>query len=197
MKKKLEKSIYNSFEKYIKLLLEICESEIEKIFLLKIIDYILKWPDTFNLSFIIKESLTETIGGKNIITSKVNLQMPGDFGHLCGIKITYFNDIIIEIFPQHAIEIEIGYYEKFKYRLDFGIFKYDKTNLEKPIKKYCVECDGYEYHSTKENIKKDNKRARNILLSQDFATLRFLGTEIYNWDENDIGYFIFNILMKI
>lgn len=64
-----------------------------------------------------------------------------------------------------------------KYRVDFYIIvRYEN---QEPINKYLViECDGYEYHSTKEQIKKDNERQRE-LQKNGYEVIRFSGSEIY------------------
>lgn len=42
-----------------------------------------------------------------------------------------------------------------------------------------VECDGHDYHSSKEQIKKDNERQREIE-NLGYTFIRFSGSEIYN-----------------
>jgi hypothetical protein len=196
MKDQLTKSILDSFEHCLKLVTGICESEIEKIFLLKIIDHVQKRADRYGLSFIITEALTGFVNGDEVITSSVNYQMEGDFGYICGIRITNFiNQTNIEIFPQKKVEFmnPENIMHNIRYRLDFGIYKYNFNETENKIKKYCVECDGYDFHSTKDQIKRDNERMRNLLLQNGFITLRYLGTEIHNWDDVGIGNFIWNL----
>ena len=195
MKYQLTKSISKSFEKSIQLIIDICESEIEKIFLLKIINNILKRPDRYSLSFILVESETKIVNGIEVV-SKVNFQMPDSFGYLCGVRINNFiSKTFVEIFPQKIVEFENpdNILHIMSYRLDFGIYKYNSIDPKTIIKKYCIECDGFEFHNTKEQIKKDNERVRNLLLQHSYTTLRYLGTEIHNWDENEVGRFIWNL----
>ncbi len=194
--KRLLESIKKRFQDNIQLIVDICESEIERIFLLKIVDYTLKRPDCLSISFVLKETLTNTINGRDVIVSDVNYFTPSWFGFLCGFRITNsITNTYIEIFPQEKIEYpkHDNILETVKYRLDFGIYKYSEGDSKTILKKYCVECDGFEYHNTKEQIKKDNQRMRNILLIQDYTTLRYLGTEIINLDENSIGLFLWNL----
>ena len=67
------------------------------------------------------------------------------------------------------------------YRVDFLIefaFKIDGEYLD--ILKLIIECDGHEFHEkTKEQVKKDNKRDRD-LQSEGYDILHFSGSEIYN-----------------
>lgn len=196
MKTQLTNSIQQTFEKSLQLVTNICESEIEKIFLLKVFDYILKRPDRYSFSFILKEIDTEEINGVEAIFAKANFQMPDNFGYLCGIQINnLIKSTFVEIFPQQNIEFPNpdNCLQNIKYRLDFGIYKYLISNPKEVVKKYCVECDGFEFHNTKGQIKKDNERARNLLFVHEYTTLRYLGTEIFNWDEREIGEFIWNL----
>ncbi len=196
MKEQLTNSIQQSFEKSIQLVLDICESEIEKIFILKILDYILKRPDGYSLGFVFKEPETEIINGEEVITSEVNFTMPDYFGYLCGFRINdLVKDIFFEIFPQKKESFfdsgEI--LKEVSYRLDFAIFKYSNFDSKEILKKYCIECDGFDFHNTKDQIKNDNNRIRNLLLRNGYTTIRYLGTEIYNWKESEIGLFIWNL----
>lgn len=61
------------------------------------------------------------------------------------------------------IQIPIG-----RYRVDFGF----------PKIKLAVECDGHEYHSTKDQRGRDASRDR-CLMEHGWKTIRFTGTEIY------------------
>ena len=73
--------------------------------------------------------------------------------------------------------------DKTKYRADFVITMYDAVfGDEGPITDWetqlIVECDGWEYHSTKEQISSDNERDRVILAECGIPTIRFVGREI-------------------
>lgn len=72
------------------------------------------------------------------------------------------------LFPQQEIEIDNKLY-----RVDFMLINYLND------KKIVIECDGYEYHSSKEQIVKDNQRQRD-LENAGYIVIRFLGTEIFN-----------------
>jgi very-short-patch-repair endonuclease len=68
------------------------------------------------------------------------------------------------------------------FRLDFSVFLKDyKTN--NILKKICIECDGYHFHSEKERMIRDNQRTRKLLNEGNFQTIRYLSDEIYeNFD---------------
>lgn len=74
------------------------------------------------------------------------------------------------LIPQTEIETENGIY-----RVDF----YLVNNLQNNNKKYVIECDGHDFHSSKEQIAKDNQRQRDIE-NCGYNFIRFSGSEIYN-----------------
>jgi hypothetical protein len=194
---KLNKSINNTFQKSISIICKICESEIEKIFLLKIIDYVLKRHHSYSLSFIYTgEDELELLNGIETTSERVNYIYDGGFGRLNGIRIHNINNTFyIDIIPQKEIEFHgwNSINDKIKYRLDFGVYKYSTNNSDEVLKKYCIECDGYDFHSSKVQIKKDNTRMLDLLLRDDYNTIRYLGTTIFNMDENEIGKLLFKL----
>lgn len=194
---RLRKSIEYSFHNSIELLIEICESEIEQIFLLKIIDFVAKRFDDYSLGFIVEETDTIEIEDKGYINAKVNYNSPGGFGYLCGLSIKHISSpSIIEIYPQKEVSVPNpdNLSHIFKYRLDFGIFKYQNSVSKVLVSKYCIECDGHEFHSTKDQIKKDNKRMRQLLLQEGYSSIRYSGSEVFNMSENDIGMFLMGLI---
>lgn len=70
--------------------------------------------------------------------------------------------------PQREIEIDSK-----TYRVDFELVNYLND------KKILIECDGYDFHSEKKQMKKDYERQRN-LENAGYTVIRFLGTEIFN-----------------
>lgn len=73
------------------------------------------------------------------------------------------------------------------YRVDFLIEMYDvifdpKAPTPTPIcdwtTQLVVECDGWDYHSSKEQVDYDNKRDQDILCRYATPTIRFSGSEI-------------------
>jgi hypothetical protein len=69
-------------------------------------------------------------------------------------------------FPQFIID------EK-STRVDILIWSPDNENL-----KLIVECDGFQYHNTKETFARDRKRDR-LFQSKGYQVVRFSGTEIF------------------
>lgn len=64
------------------------------------------------------------------------------------------------------------------YRVDFHIIKFEAYNGHKIGAQIVVECDGYEFHSDKEQINSDNQRDIDILAYYGMPTIRFLGSEL-------------------
>lgn len=193
----LIQSILFDYEKKISILLDICESEIERIFLLKIIDYVIKRPDKYRLSFIFEEVETFIVDGKeSVYNNKVNIHIPNNFGRISGVRIEdyFIGTHNIEIYPQKEIKYFGDNFREINYRLDFGVFVYDR-NSNILIKKNCIECDGYEYHSEKHHITRDNERDMNLYYEENYHTIRYLGPKIVKFEDEDIGYF-FSVITK-
>lgn len=81
----------------------------------------------------------------------------------------YFYDGIY-VYPQYEINVNNK-----QFFADFMIFSENYKNDVKII----VECDGYDYHSSKEQIKKDNERDI-ILKTAGYDVVRFTGSQIFN-----------------
>jgi hypothetical protein len=200
---------YNKLNENIEKTIELCESPIEIEMLLKIIDYVLinsinynpSIDDDFcyNLSFIheINFSKIRIYEGNK---SEVELKDPEKDGleliyH--GIRIDYsgfyekeFNRYI-EIIPQkkfnYYVDDEtygIPIVQK-EFRLDFGVFLKD-YKTDEVIKKFCIECDGYEYHSKQDRMIRDNERTRKLLTEGNYHTIRYLGREINEMKSKEI-----------
>ena len=87
----------------------------------------------------------------------------------------YHKKLVDKVFlvPQY------GGFDGLPYRVDFLVGRdYERSSTTEIV----VECDGNEFHSTKEQIKKDNKRQREIE-NLGYSFLRFSGSEIYNDSE--------------
>lgn len=68
-------------------------------------------------------------------------------------------------------------FEDLPYRVDFVVG--DERDERKYPMNIVIECDGHDYHSSKEQIKKDNERQREIE-NIGYTFIRFSGSEIYN-----------------
>lgn len=201
---------YNSkLDEKIEKTIELCESPIEIELLLKIIDFVLvnsisslssdEKDYCYNLTFLYDCNwISIRIGEKN--TSNIKLRDPNkeEFEIIYeGIRIDYSGyyekefSRYIEIIPQKKFsymeddEINGLPIVKKEFRLDFGVFlKNYKT--DEIIKKFCVECDGYEYHSKEDRMIRDNERTRKLLTEGDYHTIRYLGKEINDMKSEEI-----------
>ena len=87
-----------------------------------------------------------------------------------------YNEFDILDIEQQAV-ILVGESDKEKeYRADFLIELLSEKGL---CFRFAIECDGYEYHSSKEQFISDRKRDRD-LLSLGIVTIRWTGKEILN-----------------
>lgn len=82
--------------------------------------------------------------------------------------------ILFEITPQAEIKIDDKRY-KADFLINSFICKDGSKILEKPI---IVECDGYEYHSTKEQRNADTERENDFKM-KGYQVIRFTGSQIY------------------
>jgi hypothetical protein len=189
---------YSELENKIQETIELCDknSPIEKEFLLKIIDFVLrnsnKNQSIFGQNYILIFGSEFIDNDGEVVEDKDVIDYTGKLYQKKFIRIDYsgieelnFNRFI-EIKPQFKVYNKSNIKKYFL--LDFGVFLYKKgrNQFEKElIKKFSIECDGYEFHSEKEHIIKDNIRNRKIL-EQDFHTIRYLGREIKNLSDDDI-----------
>ena len=204
----------NIIEKELEKLIELCESPIEIELLIKIIDYILTDSIFYNseeeskgYKLTILRDWNQPKGhiGEEEITVEYKYPdiEPMEFKYF-GIRIDYSGHYekefsrYIEIKPQQKFYYEdIDNYPsniKRYFRLDFGVFLKD-YKTDKLIKKFCIECDGYEYHSKQEKRIQDNQRTLKLLSEGDYHTLRFLGREISDMNSKDIELLL-DILMN-
>ena len=85
-------------------------------------------------------------------------------------KIDFELPIILQLEPQSEIIIDGK-----RYIVDFLIENVESKYNFPPV---VIECDGYEYHSSKEQI--NNDRERDIALKKSgYEVIRFTGTMIY------------------
>ena len=90
----------------------------------------------------------------------------------CFSYICWKEKIKLYLIPQY--EIDVG---KKRYFVDFLV----SCELldESKARKYVVECDGFDYHSTKKQQAYDNQRQRDIE-NAGYIVIRFSGKEIYD-----------------
>lgn len=180
-------------------LIELCETPIEIDLFLKIMDFVVKPSFFYNSDEELKcykLTILRDINFDENGEKKYSDMEWGEYKYL-GIRIDYSGYYekeftrYIEIKPQYKFyyKIEDETYglpiiDK-EFRLDFGIILKD-YKTDRIIKKFCIECDGFEYHSTQEKIIRDNKRDRKLLDEGEFHTIRYLGKEINEMKNEDI-----------
>jgi hypothetical protein len=178
------------------ILLSLCESPIEQLFLINAYCYFLKGSYNFhNISLICEIAKTSFDSKTNlgqVLTPYHFVDDSGQPTQIKGFEITGGN-FSYQFIPQFCIEtqnseIRIDIAVLYEYTFIYGVTK------GKKIKKYFgIECDGYDFHSTKEQQTADNKRTR-ILTELGWTMLRYSGQEIYKMN----GYKDFSkILMTL
>lgn len=91
----------------------------------------------------------------------------------------YFDDIYrgltFKCIPQYEIQTpEVNYIVDFAF---VGSINYDKLKSKKMSFHFFIECDGHEFHSSKEQRGYDNQRTR-VLKSLNWEELRYSGSEL-------------------
>ncbi|MBC2838877.1 DUF559 domain-containing protein [Robiginitalea sp. SC105] len=91
----------------------------------------------------------------------------------------------LEVIPQRKVYCKKS--EKF-YSVDVGLILDFRNHFGKSNKRYFlgIECDGHAFHSTKDQIKRDNARTRD-LKSSGWDMLRYSGSEIYNQSDEEFA----------
>lgn len=94
-----------------------------------------------------------------------------------------------EIFEYHRLIVDNFIWNSYHLSLQakFPNYKVDGKSIRTDILIWCpgnekikliVECDGYQYHNSKESFVRDRKRDR-LLKSKGYDVIRFSGSEIY------------------
>lgn len=120
---------------------------------LKALEWYMMWDNTHDIYFALLNMFQELTPIENLL-------------YACLKKKVDMKKNKIYINPQAVIE---------KYRVDFMV-GYDIDDINNAL---VIECDGFEYHSTKKQMAADNKRERRIR-EIGYDVIRFSGTEIYN-----------------
>lgn len=172
------------------LIISICNSPIEKIFIAKLYKFFFARHIPINMltydaeTLIVAKSLKAVGYNPNHDYYKADDSV-GHFKHplygtlerISGLFIQGI-DIDYKIYPQKAIHN----HERLVYA-DFAIIITDKS--KKNIGKFIVECDGFEWHSTQEQLNRDNIRNR-FLTMHGYKIIRFTGQEINRLTDTDI-----------
>lgn len=97
-----------------------------------------------------------------------------------GLAYLLLNDDEVFVQPQEVIRARGK-----DYRVDFLLTQYNILfdNDGNPYfdweTRLAIECDGWDYHSSKEQLAYDNKRERDLLVYENLPIIRFTGSEIY------------------
>jgi len=204
----LKSATLSIYERKINALLSMCESEIERLFLINLIHYVISrentdspsfrlelaalnpWKESNPNCFVVDETSQDYFILKNL--EKKGVIIYDEFDPHYYLAVTGFSfreralwnghEIILKILPQ--FEIKSAASGK-KYRLDFAIYSYMMKGNEL-IQEYkiCVECDGHEYHKTKEQRTNDGQRSR-ILQLDGWKVVRYTGSEIFATDKKN------------
>jgi len=188
---KINKLVEGFIDKY----LILCESEIEKIFITNLIYYLFEMK--FNITRETDSELNYTFSNFTPYTVGVfddnynNYKSPELFDgdgtfKLVGIQMNESYSIVVggEIgvdkiknkyifIPQYPVSIGDR-----NYRLDVGLICQHIKN-GKIVKEIFIdiECDGFDYHSSKEQLTRDSQRTRK-LMNNGWHVLRYTGSEI-------------------
>jgi very-short-patch-repair endonuclease len=196
--------IHDITSKYINKYLDLCETEIEKIFLVNLFQYFFEekfslktyhyeyadsefipfddfypyfeydddYPFANHLAGVVMTEKSEIV--RQVLTLKNTIHQSEEYDIFVSEQKEIKALIKYTFIPQYTLMVE----EK-NYRLDFALF-YEKTLNNELIKevKIAIECDGHDFHSTKEQIRKDSLRTRK-LMSHGWKVIRYTGSEIY------------------
>jgi len=197
--------IHDITNNYIKEYLKLCETEIEKIFLVNLFQYF--FEEKFSLETYHYEYLEPDFIAFDDFHPYFEYENEHTYHcHLAGIVMTERKDKSVltlkldketnQIVPTNlpnesewTKEITLKKYtfipqyklmvDENNYRLDFALI-YEKFINDELIKevKIAIECDGHDFHSSKEQIRKDSIRSRK-LMSNGWRVIRYSGSEIY------------------
>jgi hypothetical protein len=195
--KKTVSEITESFESKISEVLSSCDSPIEKVFLIMLLNKALTLDsDQFEfgaedhrpwgLTLLDSEKITKIIrekfdfphdayGAWRYRYSSFRITLPFMLESSEEKERTQIEKALV-ITPQFML-----FDEGAVHFIDIGVTlesKYDAEPIIVADKKIAIECDGHAYHSSKEQITRDNIRARK-LTKAGWSVLRFSGSEIY------------------
>jgi very-short-patch-repair endonuclease len=180
--KRIKRDIISSYEDIFDDLIDICGSPIERIFFANILKYFFnqtKSPMGFGFFQPIYDYDFEIHNLKCFGVEILGSDESDWKATKSSVKRINSTRLSIKIFPQEKLEV-LGNI----YFLDFGIYVSNLFNPDLPDLKIAIECDGHEFHSSKESIRKDNARMRNAS-SDGWHFIRFSGSEINGFNEND------------
>lgn len=183
---KIKDKTQSNFEENLDALLSLCESDIEKQFLLQTIFHletrtslaletasisnsIYFIDDMYNNNYILgieyDYGLEPNKIKKSLETGKLVLPLASEYHN------------VIRIYPQFKVEINNSVYI-----LDFAFYVerwHTKKDKLHETRKIAIECDGYDYHKDPVKFKQDKIRERALKSNGWKDVLRYSGSEIY------------------
>lgn len=198
---------------------EYCESPIERIFMNSLILLFMK-NQLINLH--ITEPSSDTNQQMNDFrTAHGNImQLAADYVTLTGdsemkdfkrffakkIDAGYYTEDDFEVFEHHRLIVQNFTWHSFHITLQAGFpaLKIDGKGVrvdllvwkpDDPSYKVVVECDGFEYHKSKDSFIRDRKRDRLFLLNG-YKVIRFSGSEIYR-DPIQVSSDLYDLLISL
>ncbi len=186
LKQKINSIRKKSFEINLESLLLLCESNIEKQFLLQIIFHL----ESQTLSILNASSICNSIYFiDDVHRDNYIIGIEYDYGlekskiewNVESTKLTlplaseYHN--VIRLYPQFKVEINNSVYI-----LDFAFYVerwHTKKDELHETRKIAIECDGYDYHKDPVKFKQDKIRERALKSNGWKDVLRYSGSEIY------------------
>jgi very-short-patch-repair endonuclease len=162
----IKDKLIDFYNKRLESFLGLCESEIEKLFLLNFI-YYWELQFSFNHDGLVYQydAPYEYKETRPILANGVRLGNSPN-----SVKMIFGLDEEIILTPQYEVKLQNK-----KYRLDFLL---EIKSKNKPTVKVCIECDGYDYHyKNVQKVNTDNERTGQ-LMKNGFYVVRLTGSQI-------------------
>jgi hypothetical protein len=220
----IKSKLTQDFDFKMKDLLSICDSEIEKLFLVHFYKYFVKqeykgfkgWSLFEPPQFILYQDPSYSLEDFNNIQDFERFEKErkfkkfrwrhGLYEKYIGIKAKEsildprpLNGLRFSSYQQFCIYPQ--YFETINnktYRIDIAIIL-NRLNLENQViesKKIAIECDGYDYHSSPEQKKNDDIRSRELKVNGWKEVFRYSGKEIVQMSDDDFDE-IFSEIMTM
>jgi len=198
----LKRRISKTYEEKLEDLMSLCDSEIEKLMLMNLLNYldsfrihegfIKNYSDVSLITEVTDPPFESSPEEFNVWKRKVEnykyKARGGQFEKTIGFKAksqlfkfdpdskTLPEFRIFEIYPQY--DVLIG---RQHYKIDIAIIMHRLSGDEVvETRRIGIECDGYEYHHTREQITNDERRKRQLKRAGWRDVLRYSGSEIFN-----------------
>ena len=212
-----KRRLFDTVDQFCERLLVLCDSDIEKQFLLDILFAIFNdkltpscWGFTGENSYrewqitefepIVDSVCVVDLPTLSVLTYEAaGYELLGfDFVKVIGLKfIDEAEYLPLEtrteyfLYPQYKINLQSDY------RLDFALLSKNMSGDDiVSERKIAIECDGFEFHSTSKKMTEDNIRTRE-LLRNDWIVFRMSGSEIFNINDERKIYSVLNELRTL